>query len=71
MPKIKTNRLANKKFRVNGKGTVIKRGQARTSHNTGKKSSKRMRRLRHMTVMDKTNVRQVARQMPYIQHKGH
>ncbi|MBX7138755.1 MAG: 50S ribosomal protein L35 [Oligoflexia bacterium] len=69
MPKMKTNRLARKKFRVGGTGT-IKRGQAGTSHNTGKKSAKRKRHLRPMLKMDKTNVGHAKRQLPYLR-TGH
>lgn len=64
MPKLKTNRLARKKFRVTGKGRV-KRSQANTSHNTGKKSAGHMRRLRGRLVVDKTNEKAVKRQLPY------
>jgi large subunit ribosomal protein L35 len=58
MPKIKTNKLASKKIRVGGTGTV-KFAQSNTSHNTGKKSSKKMRRLRGRKVVNKSNLRQV------------
>jgi large subunit ribosomal protein L35 len=64
MPKIKTNRTARKKFSINKKGT-IKRGTASHSHNTGKKSAKRTRRLRKMDLVDKTNVAAIRRQLPY------
>ena len=65
MPKMKTNRLAYKKFLVNGKGNV-KRSQSCTSHNTGKKSAKRMRRLRRPVVVDKTNRHPLRRMLPYL-----
>ena len=71
MPKIKTNRLAKKKFRVSGKGRAVKHGRAFTSHNTGKKRAKHGRRLRRTAVTDKTNVGAVRRQLPYLKHKGH
>ena len=45
MPKLKTNRLARKKFKLRANGR-IKRGQANTSHNTGKQRPKRKRQLR-------------------------
>ncbi len=64
MPKMKTNRLAYKKLRVNAKGKV-KRTFAGTSHNTGKKSAKRMRRLRHSIVVDDTNMNDVLRLLPH------
>ena len=69
MPKMKTNRMAYKKFRVGGKGK-IKRGHACTSHNTGKKSAKRMRHLRGLVVMDATNTGHAKRQLPHSA-KGH
>ena len=65
MPKIKTNRLAYKKFRVSGKGKAIKHARARTSHNTGKKPAKRMRQLRGNTGIDSTNERLVRGMLPY------
>ena len=64
MPKMKSNRLAHKKFRVGGKGTVS-HARAATSHNTGKKSAKRMRQLRGKAVVHETNVSALQRQLPY------
>lgn len=55
MPKMKTNRLAYKKFRVGGTGRV-KHAIANTSHNTGKKSSKKMRQLKGRRVVDASNI---------------
>lgn len=63
MPKMKTNRLAYKKFRVNAKGK-FKKARANTSHNTGKKSAKRMRQLRRTGVVDKTNSYDLKRMLP-------
>ena len=64
MPKMKTNRLAYKKVRVNAKGK-IKRTQANVTHNTGKRAGKRMRRLRHGKMTDKTNMRALNEMLPY------
>jgi ribosomal protein L35 len=64
MPKMKTVRIAHKKFRVNAKGKP-KRARASTSHNTGKKSSKRMRHLSGTKMVDKTNVRAVLGMLPH------
>ncbi|MCO6430000.1 MAG: 50S ribosomal protein L35 [Deltaproteobacteria bacterium] len=64
MPKMKTNRMAHKKFRVGGTGRV-KHALAGTSHNTGKKSSKRIRQLRGRRVVDKTNTSALQGQLPY------
>jgi large subunit ribosomal protein L35 len=62
MPKLKTNKLAKKKFRVTGKGKV-KRAQANMSHNTAKKSAKRKRHLRGMKYVDSANMNDVKRQI--------
>ena len=64
MPKMKSNRLAAKKFRLNAKGAP-KRAQANVTHNTGKRGSKRMRRLRHGKMVDESMMYQVGRQLPY------
>ena len=44
MPKMKTHSGAKKRFRVTGSGKIRAR-HAMTSHNLGKKSAKRKRRL--------------------------
>jgi large subunit ribosomal protein L35 len=64
MPKIKTNKTVYKKFRVGGTGTV-KRGRANRSHNTAKRSSKRMRQLRGLVVVDKADAPRLVRLIPY------
>lgn len=64
MPKIKTNRLAHKKFRVNANG-LVKRRQANRSHNTAKKSPKRMRRLRGWVDVQSADNGAVKRLLPY------
>ena len=64
MPKIKTNKMAAKKFRVGGTGTV-KRGTARGNHNTGKKSAKQCRRYREYPVVDSTNSKAIDKMLPY------
>lgn len=48
MPKQKTHRGAAKRFKVTGGGKVM-RHHAGASHNLGKKTTKRKRRLRHAT----------------------
>jgi large subunit ribosomal protein L35 len=63
MPKMKTNKMASKKFRVMGSGRV-KRKQANTSHNTAKRAAKRMRHLRGTTMVDSTNLDAVAGLLP-------
>jgi ribosomal protein L35 len=66
MPKMKTNRMARKKFRSQSKGKKLHHGQAHTSHNTGKKSAKTSRKLRHSKIVDSTNTKQLRRQLPYL-----
>jgi large subunit ribosomal protein L35 len=63
MPKMKTNRLAAKKLRLNAKGKA-RHARANTSHNTGKKSSKRMRHLSGTMLVDATHSRDVRRLLP-------
>ena len=64
MPKQKTNKTAAKKLKVGGNGR-IKRSKAYTSHNTAKKSPKRIRRLRKMETLNKANENNAKRQLPY------
>ena len=63
MPKIRTNRMAAKKFRVGGTGRV-KRGTACGNHNTGKKSAKMTKRYRKYPTLDKANERAVSEMLP-------
>lgn len=65
MPKIKSNRTASKRFKATGTGKA-KRAQANKSHNTAKRSPKRIRQLRPMTVVDKTNMGNVKGMLPYL-----
>ena len=62
MPKIKTNRGARKRFHVTGTGKV-KRVKAYASHILTKKSSKRKRKLRHSTLVSKSDSRRVRRML--------
>ena len=64
MPKMKTNRLTKKKFRVTATGR-IKRRRAYKSHNTAKKSPKRIRQLRSRPLTDSANMGQIAALLPY------
>jgi len=64
MPKMKTKRLAAKKLRLNAKGKA-RHARANTSHNTGKKPSKQMRRLSGTKMADKTAARDIRRMLPY------
>ena len=64
MPKIKTNRGAAKRFKLTGSGK-IKRSKAFSSHILTKKSTKRKRKLRKSSLVDPSNLKQVARLIPY------
>jgi len=64
MPKIKTHRGAAKRFSLTGTGK-IKRKKAFASHILTKKTSKKKRGLRKSTIMDKTNVKDIKRLIPY------
>ena len=65
MPKLKTNRAAAKRFKATGTGK-LKRNKAYKSHILTKKSTKRKRNLRHATITDATNVKNMKKVLPYI-----
>ena len=54
MPKVKTKRAAAKRFKVTGTGK-LKRMKAYKSHILTKKTTKRKRNLRKLTMTDSTN----------------
>ncbi len=62
--KIKTHSGAKKRFNLTKNGKV-KRAHAFKSHILTKKSTKRKRNLRKTVMMDKTNVAQTKRLIPY------
>lgn len=64
MPRLKTHRGAAKRFKITATGK-IKRKKAFASHLLTGKSSRRMRRLRHSTLVGKTEKSKVARLLPY------
>ena len=64
MPKLKTHSGAKKRFKLTKTGKV-KRAHAYKSHILNKKTTKRKRNLRKVTVADQTNVAQVKRLIPY------
>lgn len=64
MPKMKSNRMAGKKFRVGGKGRV-KHARAGVSHNSGKKPAKRVRQLKGRAVVERANISGIKGQLPY------
>lgn len=65
MPKIKTKKAAAKRFKKTGTGK-LKRMKAYKSHILTKKSSKRKRNLRHATMTDATNEKNMKKILPYI-----
>ena len=65
MPKIKTSRAAAKRFKKTGTGKIV-RNKAYKSHILTKKSTKRKRNLRHATIADETNVKNMKKILPYL-----
>lgn len=64
MPKIKTNKAAAKRFSLTGTGK-IKRQKAYKSHILTKKSPKRKRALRGVTLVNKRDSKNIRRLIPY------
>ena len=64
MPKLKTKRGAAKRFARTGSGK-LKHRQAHRSHILTKKRTKRKRQLRNMAEFHPSDVKAVARQLPY------
>ena len=64
MPKMKTNRSAAKRFKINKKGKV-KRARSNKGHILTKKSGKRKRHLRKSAVVPKAEARTLRKLMPY------
>ena len=65
MPKMKTRRAAAKRFKVTGTGK-LKRNKAYKSHILTKKTTKNKRNLRHATIVDATNVKNMKKVLPYL-----
>ncbi|MFV0503328.1 MAG: 50S ribosomal protein L35 [Lachnospirales bacterium] len=65
MPKMKTNRAAAKRFTKTGTGK-LKYNRANKQHILTKKSPKRKRRLRKQNIVDKTNMKQTKKMLPYL-----
>ncbi|MBF0563931.1 MAG: 50S ribosomal protein L35 [Nitrospirae bacterium] len=65
MPKIKTHRGAAKRFKKTGTGK-IKRNKAFKSHLLTSKPSKRTRRLRTATLVNKADHKNIAKLIPYL-----
>ena len=64
MPKMKTNRGAAKRFKVTKRGKV-KAKQSSMRHILTTKNRKRKRHLRKSKLIDRTNLKQVSRLLPY------
>ncbi|MBC7327109.1 50S ribosomal protein L35 [bacterium] len=65
MPKLKTRKSAAKRFKVTGKGKIM-RLHTRLNHLMRKKREARVRRLRQEAVVDKTMEKRVRRLVPYL-----
>ena len=64
MPKIKTHSGAKNRFKLTKNGKV-KRAHAYKSHILNKKTTKRKRNLRKVTVADSTNQANIKKLIPY------
>jgi large subunit ribosomal protein L35 len=64
MPKIKTHRGAAKRFRLTSKGKV-RRAKAFSNHILTKKSPKRKRNLRQMTLVSDADAPRIKRLIPH------
>jgi len=65
MPKLKSNRGAAKRFKATGTGK-IKRYKAFASHLLTSKTTKRKRTLRKSVIVDKRDVKNIRRLLPYL-----
>ena len=64
MPKLKTNRAAAKRFTMTGTGK-LKRQKAGKQHILTKKTRKNKRNLRKAEMVDKSNVLNMKKMLPY------
>lgn len=64
MPKLKTHKGAAKRFKKTGTGK-IKRSKAYKSHLLTGKTSRRTRHLRKSGLIDKTNLDNIKKLLPY------
>ena len=64
MPKLKTNRAAAKRFTMTGTGK-LKRQKAGKQHILTKKTRKNKRDLRKAEMVDKSNVLNTKKMLPY------
>lgn len=64
MPKLKTHKGAQKRFRFTASGN-IKRSKANGSHILTKKSRKRKRNLKQSTIVVKEEFKRIREMLPY------
>lgn len=65
MPKLKTKKAVAKRVSVTGTGK-LRKTKANKQHILTKKNTKRKRDLRKSDLVDKTNLKQMKRVLPYI-----
>ncbi len=65
MPKLKTKKAVAKRVSVTGTGK-LKKTKANKQHILTKKSTKRKRGLRKSNLVDKSNMKQMKKVLPYI-----
>ncbi|MBS5793177.1 MAG: 50S ribosomal protein L35 [Eubacteriales bacterium] len=65
MPKLKTKKAVSKRVSVTGTGK-LKKTKANKQHILTKKSTKRKRGLRKANLVDKSNMKQMKKVLPYI-----
>jgi large subunit ribosomal protein L35 len=65
MPKMKSHKGAQKRFRATGSGKIV-RVKAWRGHHLEIKSSRRTRRYAGKAVVDPSNARQIRRMLPYL-----
>jgi large subunit ribosomal protein L35 len=64
MPKLKTRKAVAKRFKITKKGKVL-RMKAGRSHILTKKARKRKQDLRKRTLVSKSFLKRIKRQLPY------
>jgi large subunit ribosomal protein L35 len=62
--KLKTHRGAKKRFKITATGKII-RSHSGKRHLLGTKAAKRMRKLKKLTQVHKTDVNAIRQMMPY------
>ena len=64
MPKMKSNRGASKRFKTTGTGK-LRRAHSSKSHLLTGKATRRMRKLRHGTLVDQADLKRMRVLFPY------